>query len=173
MGKGALVWQGNISVLRSQPPTNTNTCTSPDLNQIEEKINQISFMLQENHWFLQFCCRKTSDLPLTNSCKWEKKILWLFPLCSRRKTIDLHYFSISRSTNAEEWCIKAMIHKTEPLIQYCFFYSVIFVSLVGRFFSLADIICLFVTRAKLIEGLPRSLTSFKLFPLKAYVRLFW
>ena len=74
----------------------------------------------------------------------EEKILWLFPLCSRRKTIDLHYFSISRSTNAEEWCIKAMIHKTEPLIQYCFFYSVIFVSLVPRFFfhSLISFVCL-------------------------------
>ena len=101
-------------------------------------------MLQENYWFLQFRCMKTTDLPLTNSCKWEKKILWLFPLCSRRKTIDLHYFSISRSTNAEEWCIKAMIHKTEPLIQYCFFYSVIFVSLVPRFFfhSLISFVCL-------------------------------
>ena len=111
-------------------------------------------MLQENHWFLRsFCCRKTTDLPLTNSCKWEKKILWLFPLCSRRKTIDLHYFSISRSTNAEEWCIKAMIHKTEPLIQYCFFYSVIFVSLVVRFafFSLADIICLSVNEEGKID----------------------
>ena len=40
----------------------------------------------------------------------------------------------------------------------CFFSSVIFVALVGRFafFSLADIICLFVTRQKWIEGLPPS-----------------
>ena len=40
----------------------------------------------------------------------------------------------------------------------CFYSSVIFVALVGRFafFSLADIICLFVTRQKWIEGLPPS-----------------